>query len=78
MRHSVSGFSILELLFVVAIIGILTAIAVPSHRSYRDKALVRKAIGPDGQTNNSLSHWRSEDGVVRGSDGAFVGLGTNY
>jgi len=36
------GFSLVELLVVIGLIAILTAIAVPSYLKYRDKALLSK------------------------------------
>ncbi len=43
-KYSLAGFTLLEILFVVAIIGILTTIVVPIYRSYLADSEMKVAI----------------------------------
>jgi general secretion pathway protein G len=40
----ISGFTLLELMVVIAIVGILSSIAIPAYRTYLEKARMTKAI----------------------------------
>ena len=43
LRGNSKGFTLIELMIVIAIIGILAAIAIPNFIAYRDKAFCSRA-----------------------------------
>lgn len=80
-RKKVQGFSLMELLLVVAIIGILSAIAIPSYMSQRRRArLIGDAISNTKALAMMLENRKAETGVYGGQgnyiwspDGSFSG-----
>lgn len=57
MKKVQSGFTLIELMIVVAIIGILAAIAIPAYQDYTIRAKVSEVIGLAAAAKTSVSEY---------------------
>jgi prepilin-type N-terminal cleavage/methylation domain-containing protein len=57
LRGNSEGFTLIELMIVIAIIGILAAIAIPNFISYRDKAFCSAAETDAGNVAATLADY---------------------
>jgi type IV pilus assembly protein PilA len=54
MQKLQHGFTLIELMIVVAIIGILAAIAIPQYQTYIGKTQVTRAMGESGSMKSAI------------------------
>jgi type IV pilus assembly protein PilA len=54
MKKVQAGFTLIELMIVVAIIGILAAIAIPQYQTYIAKSQVTRAMGESGAVKTAI------------------------
>jgi type IV pilus assembly protein PilA len=76
LRNEEKGFTLIELLVVMIILGILTAIAIPSYLSFKDRAN-NSAAGADVRSIiPSIESYFSDNGTYSGM--SVAGLKASY
>jgi type IV pilus assembly protein PilE len=69
MRSSAHGFTLIEIMIVVAIAAILTAVAVPAYNEYSVRGRIPDATSGLATKQVQLEQWFQDNRTYLGSDG---------
>jgi len=73
MKNVQQGFTLIELMIVVAIIGILAAVAIPAYQDYTIKAKVQEGVNVSNPHRTAIGIGCSE-GALAGATQTDLGL----
>ena len=72
MKTLQKGFTLIELMIVVAIIAILAAIAIPQYQTYVIRSQVTRAIGEAGDMKVAVEDCLNNGGITWGTPASCV------
>jgi type IV pilus assembly protein PilA len=69
------GFTLIELMIVIAIVGILSAVALPAYQDYTVRAKLAEVLALAGEAKTSFTEYQVTNGLVPTT--ALVGINAN-
>ncbi|MEQ5837394.1 pilin [Marinobacter sp. NFXS9] len=74
MKRVQQGFTLIELMIVVAIIGILAAVAIPAYQDYTARAQVSEGVNLAAGLKSTISDIWANEGSLTNADSNNAGL----
>jgi general secretion pathway protein G len=80
MNRLHGGFNVLELMATLALLGLLSTMAIPAFNGYTEQARINRAIGEISRVSLEIYRWRANlgDGAFPASlEAAGIGIGSD-
>jgi len=76
MKRIQQGFTLIELMIVVAIVGILAAVALPAYQDYTKRSRVTEGLALAGGAKTAVAEYFSSNNIMP-ADNTAAGLGAD-
>ena len=75
MKQVQKGFTLIELIIVIAIVGILAAVALPAYQDYTVRAKLSEVIARGAEAKTSVAEWYAAKSTLPASTSAPFNTG---